>query len=240
MGHIRRVWRLSGRLEALLALVGEVGVLADIGTDHALVPAHAVLRGICTRAYAVDRREDPLRVAANTVATLQVGARVTLLCGDGFLPLEGLEVDTVVLAGLSGRTMISLCSAAPQRIASLSRLIVQPNGSLSALRAWAHSAGLWLLDENICEEGGRFFVSCAFGPGQGPDPAYLRSELPLEAAFELGPWLLGRRDPLAAQSYEQERARLQDLVAIGREEHRARLSVFEAACRMFEGLLSVR
>jgi len=226
------VWRLSARLEAILSLLGNAKVLADVGTDHALLPAHAVLRGLVERAYAIDLREEPLLGAARTVAELNVADRVTLIRGSGLQALRGRNVDAAVVAGLSGRTMLSWCRDCPDVLDELPRLVLQPNGHLTALRAWAHNAGLWLLDENICLDGKRFFVSCAFGPGTGPDPAYALAELSLEAAFELGPWLVHRRDPLAAECFADEHARLKELVARGQNRYRTKLEVYEAAQRL--------
>ncbi len=223
---------LPRRLEALLPLVGTVDCLADVGTDHALLPAHAVLRGHCQRAIAVDFREEPLRRASVTLARLGVSEHVTLLRGDGLAALEQASVDVVVLAGLGGRTLLSWCRAAPDLVGRVQRLVVQPNRHVSELRAWAYAAGLWLVDESICRERERFFVSCAFAPRSGPDPAYAESGLALEHAFELGPWLIRRRAPEAGEHYAEEAARLQELVNAGRSEHAARLAAYEAGCRL--------
>lgn len=201
--------------------------MADLGTDHALLPVHAVLRGICERAYGIDLREEPLRGAARTLIEFGVEDRVTLVLGDGLSALEGLPVDAAVIAGLSGRTMLSWFRAFPEVVSRVPRLIVQPNGHLPALRAWAHAEGLWLLDENVCREGKRYFTSCSFGTGVGEDPAYAGLGLSLVEAFELGPWLVRRRDGLAAEAYREECQRLGALVARGREEYRVALAIYE-------------
>lgn len=220
---------LPRRLDALLALTGEMRRLADVGTDHALLPAHAVLRGLCQHAVGVDLREQPLRAASETLSLLGVSDRVTLLRGDGLAALRQTTVDVVTLAGLSGRTLIAWCRGAPDVVGRLRRLVVQPNGHLRELRAWAYQSGMWLVDENICRERDRFFVSCAFAPATGPDPAYEGIGLALEHAFELGPWLLRRRDVESRESFAREHRRLQKLAAAGREQHRDRLAAYEAA-----------
>jgi tRNA (adenine22-N1)-methyltransferase len=225
--------QLPHRLEVLLPLMGRVDCLADVGTDHALLPAHAVLRGVCQRAIAVDVREEPLRRASETLLRLGVSDRVTLLRGDGLAALDQTDFDVVVLAGLGGRTLLSWCRGAPAVIGRAKRLIVQPNRQLGEIRSWAYSAGLWLVDENICREGERFFSSCAFAPGSGPDPAYAASELSLEQAFELGPWLVRRRVLEAGEHWEQEATRLRTLVAAGRVEHASRLAAYEVGCHVF-------
>lgn len=219
--------RLSVRFEAILSLLDQVDALADIGTDHAIVPTHAVLRGKCQKAWAVDINEEPLRRAALTLKSWGVDDRVQLVCGDGLLALREVEVEAVVLAGLSGRTMITWCDAAPALIGKLRRLIVQPNSQLAALRAWAHEHGLWLVDERICQQSQRFFVTCAFEPRSGPDPAYASLDLALDRAFELGPLLSRGRDPIVGRYYEQQHNRLSRLVTAGRAQHRALLHTYK-------------
>jgi len=219
---------LPRRLDALLALIGKVGCLADVGTDHALLPAHAVLRGVCERAVGVDIRAHVLAGARATLSLLGVEDRVTLVRGDGLAALAETPVDAVVLAGLGGRTLLSWCRAAPDVVRRLRRLVVQPNRQLAELRAWAYQAGLWLVDESICADGGRFFVSCAFVPGSGPDPAYAGSRLALEHAFELGPWLARRCAPDALVHYARELKRMETLAAGGRTEHIAQRSAYAA------------
>ncbi|MET0794034.1 MAG: class I SAM-dependent methyltransferase [Polyangiaceae bacterium] len=219
---------LKARLEALLELLVPCRLLADVGTDHALLPAHAVLRGLAERALAVDLRAEPLRGAARTLMSLGVGTRVDLIEGDGLSSLAGLNVDTVVLAGLSGATFVRWCAAAPEVVRGLARLVVQPNGHLAGLRRHIYECGLHLLDESIRLEGGRHFISCAFGPGTvGRDPAYERGGLTVEQAFELGPLLFTRRDPLALDYYGLQVRRLSPLVASGRSEHAASLAAFQ-------------
>ncbi len=224
---------LSRRLEALLDLSGPSTCLADVGTDHALLPAHAVLRGLAARAIAVDVLAAPLVHARATLARLGLTERVTVVQGDGFAPLGGHAVDVAVLAGLRGRTLLAWCRRAPHVVMSLRRLIVQPNGDLADVRAWAYGEGLWLVDETITWERGRCFVSCAFAPGRGPDPAYAGGDLSLAQAFELGPLLVRRRAAETGELYAREAARLEKLVAVGRADLEPELETYKRGRHLF-------
>jgi tRNA (adenine22-N1)-methyltransferase len=219
--------RLPRRLLDLLDLAGTSTCLADVGTDHALLPAHAVLRGIAARAIAVDVREAPLVQARATLARFGLTERVMVKQGDGLEPLAGHAVDVAVLAGLRGVTFLAWCRRAPGVVMSLRRLVVQPNGDLAEVRAWAHGEGLWLVDEKITWERGRCFVSCAFEPGRGPDPAYVEGSLSLTQAFELGPWLVRRRALGADELYAQHVSRLEKLVAVGRSDLQPELDAYK-------------
>jgi len=247
---------LRPRLEAVLALAGRGRLLADVGTDHGLVPVHAVRSGAFERALAIDVNEAPLEVARATVGAHGVAERVEVVLGDALAALGARDVDVLVLAGLSGRTFVNWCEAAPEVIARVRRVVIQPNGYLTLVRRYAHERELWLVDERVTLDGGRHFVTCAFEPRaferQGVDaraissvdPSYERSSLSLEAAFELGPLLAERRDPLAREMHEKERRRLvplalrEESAAIdgerGGERHQALLSIYEAGLRLWE------
>jgi tRNA (adenine22-N1)-methyltransferase len=216
----------------VLQLLEPCKLLADVGTDHGLLPIHAVRRGLARHALAIDLREEPLQGARRNLERAGEGARVTPLRADGFSGLTGRGVDAVVLAGLSGRTIERLCREAQLGLAELRQLVVQPNQGVETLRAWAHGAGLHLRDEAMVEEHGRAFVVCAFVPGTGQDPAYERTPAPLAVAFKVGPLLLARKDPVLRRYCEAQRKRLASLVCAGSRASSGELAEFTIACQL--------
>ncbi len=221
---------LSARLEAILGLLRPCALLADVCTDHALLPVAAVLRGLAAKAIAADLRAAPLRVAGRTIERARVADRVERLQGDGVAALAGRPVDALVMAGVSGELMIQLCEAAPGVLARVEQLILQANSDAGAVRAWALGHGWHLREETMVAENGRYFVVCAFAPGQGPDPAYALAGWTPEALCRLGPRLLARRDPVAGRWYEGQRDRVQALVTKGAGRLATELTEWQAAC----------
>jgi tRNA (adenine22-N1)-methyltransferase len=199
---------LSRRLQCVLELIRPCAVLADVGTDHALLPVAAVRSGIAERAIAADLREAPLRGARAHIERSGVADRVLAVKGDGLLALEHLEAQAVVIAGMSGESMLRLLDAAPALLARLGQLILQPNQNVHLVRAWALRNGWHLTDERMLEEHGRFFVVCAFAPAPGEDPAYSVPGWSEAALCSIGPWLLARRDSVALRWFERQRTRV--------------------------------
>ena len=222
---------LSRRLQCVLELVRPCAVLADVGTDHALLPVAAVRHGIAARAIAIDLREAPLRGARAHIERSGLADRVLVVQGDGLLALQHLEARAVVIAGMSGESMLRLIEAAPAQLARLEQLVLQPNQNVELIRAWARGRGWHLEDERLLEERGRFFVVCAFTPVQGEDPAYSVPGWTPAALCHVGPWLLARRDPVALRWFERQRERLSRCVAQGSSELLPELSIWEAACQ---------
>ncbi|MBW2460636.1 MAG: SAM-dependent methyltransferase [Deltaproteobacteria bacterium] len=220
-----------------MELLGPCRLLADVGTDHGLVPVAAVESGRAERALAIDVLRGPLAVAARTVRAAGMSDRVSLLHSDGLTGLAGRGVDAVVVAGMSGKTMQRICEAAPEVVAELEQLVVQPNGGAQIMRAFARRAGFHLTAERMVYERGQYFVTCRFSRRDGPDPAYDDEGLGLDEAeaFELGPLLLRRRDAVARDYYLMQRARLAGLVEGGAPGRAEELALFERAVALCSG-----
>lgn len=172
---------LSPRLAAVAAFVLPGAPVADVGTDHAYLPAHLVAAGVVPGAVACDRMPGPLQAAQRTVAEAGVAGRVDLRLGDGLAVLAPGEVATVVLAGMGGCLMCSILAARPEVLARVQRLALQPNAGEDALRRWLAAHGWRIAAEQLVTDAGREYVVMAAAPG---DPGPLT-----EADLVLGPHL---------------------------------------------------
>jgi tRNA A22 N-methylase len=217
----------------VLGLLAPCELLADIGTDHGLLPIATVSRGVTKQALAVDLREEPLRGARRNIERAGLRTRISTLQGDGAAAIVGRGVDALVLAGLSGRSIERLCRSAKEVLPYLQQLVVQPNQGADTLRAWALASGWHLRDEVMVEEGGRLFVACAFVPGSGEDPAYALEGWPVTTLCKAGPLLLARKDPRARRYYEAQRDRISDFAQANPVSAEEELSEWRALCEFF-------
>ena len=99
---------MSKRLAAIGALVTEGGILADIGTDHALLPIRLVLDGKVPRAIAMDVNEGPLARAGEAIRRAGLADRIQTRLSDGFAALKEGEADSAVIAGMGGDLVIRI------------------------------------------------------------------------------------------------------------------------------------
>lgn len=143
-------------------------VIADVGTDHALLPAWLVARGLAPRAIASDRAPGPLRAARRSLDALGVGARVELRCGEGLAVLAEGEAEVIVIAGMGGRKIAAIVDARRSLAAAHRRLVVQPLAHADEVRRWLCGAGWALVDEALCEERGEVRVVIAAEPARSP------------------------------------------------------------------------
>jgi tRNA (adenine22-N1)-methyltransferase len=223
--------QLSRRLQCVLEFLRPCAVLADVGTDHALLPVAAVRRGLVERAIAVDLREAPLVGARAYIEQSGLAGRVIAVRGDGLLAVPEGGLSAVVMAGMSGDSMLRILGAAPRVLDHVTQLILQPNQNVERLRAWAKASGWHLREECMLEERGQFFSVCAFVRAQGEDPAYRVPGWTEAALCSVGPWLLARQDTVALRWAERQRARISRWVERGVPRLQPELDLWEAACR---------
>ncbi len=220
---------ISTRLEAVLALLAPCRMLVDVGTDHALLPVAAVQRGLSERAIAKDLRDAPLVLARKNIEHAGLVDRIAMLKGDGLAALAEGAVDAVVMAGISGKLAVRLCSQAPHVLAGVSQLVIQANSDVSVVRAWGLQHGWHLKNEHMLSERGRFFVTCAFAKGTGEDRAYAVPDWSPSNLCLVGPHLLSRKDPAALAFCEWQCQRLGPLVKQHVHKLAPELQIWQAA-----------
>ncbi len=180
--------KLSKRLATIAALVPPGGRLADIGTDHAYLPVYLVTEGIVPSAVAGEVHEGPFRSAAEALAGVGLADRIDLRFGDGLAVLAPGEVDTAVIAGMGGATIVEILAARPEVTAALSCLVLQPMQGAGLVRRWLATAGWRLAAEALVEEDGRLYEVIAAAPGTAKEYEPI--------LYDIGPLLWARRHPL--------------------------------------------
>jgi tRNA (adenine22-N1)-methyltransferase len=161
---------------------------ADIGTDHGLLAAYLLDSGRVPQVVASDLRPAPLRRARQLLAARPLHASVRR--GDGLQVLAPGEVATVVIAGMGGRRIQRIVDHAPDVIATVQRLVLQPHSDWSRTRSWIATQRWRLLDEHIVYEKGEHHLVVAVHPRP-----YAAAPIYSDDDLELGPLLRCRREP---------------------------------------------
>ena len=164
---------LSPRLAAIAEQVPQGARLADVGTDHAYLPAWLLLAGRISGAVATDVREGPLQRGRETARLYKVEDRIVFRCCDGLAAVEPQEADTVVIAGMGGELMARIVERAPWTRGCT--LLLQPMSAQEVLRQWLVTHGYCIQRETLVREGEKFYgILTATG---GESPAYTLAEL---------------------------------------------------------------
>ncbi len=159
---------LDFRLQTVASLVRQGSRLADIGTDHALLPCALVQNGHCPLAIASDVRVGPCEAARRSVAAAQLEERVEVRLGDGLATVLPEEVDDIVIAGMGGETIAAILDAAPWTKEVRYRLVLQPMTRAEKLRRFLYENGFSIDEERIADDGKRCYtVMCVSYCGGG-------------------------------------------------------------------------
>ena len=205
---------LSPRLRMVGDLLPAGARLADVGTDHAYLPAALLLEEKISWAVAADLRQGPLDRARATVRTYGLTGRVAFRLCDGLTGIRPDEVDAVAVAGMGGETIATILNDAPWTRERDVPLILQPMTSMPDLRAWLRGSGFRIEKERLAREGDALYTALLVRAGEmGPlTPAELwagkNSGDPLRGAW-LDQWLARPGRALAGMA----RARGEDILA---------------------------
>lgn len=197
----------SERLRQIAARVKQHAPMADIGSDHALLPCDLVLKERVPTAIAVEVNEGPYRAAQNQVITLGLSERIDVRFGDGLTVIKPGEVTTVVIAGMGGSLIVDILRRGQPVLDKTERLVLQPNVAAASLRHWLIESGWELIDEELVLENSHYYdiLIAERGAPLAPYEAAL-SMTPTHFSFLLdaGPLLSYDRHPLLRHKGEQE------------------------------------
>lgn len=142
-------------------MVRKGNAVADIGTDHAYLPAYLILNGISPKTLACDIRKGPLENARKTVEHYGIEDKITLRLSDGFDEIEPFEAQDFIMCGMGGTLMEQLVSRAYWLKDKSKRIIVQPQSHAEDIRRFFVENGFEILFEDACTDGGKLYCAMA-------------------------------------------------------------------------------
>lgn len=152
---------LSERMLMAAKMVRKGNAVADIGTDHAYLPAYLILNGIAPKALACDVRKGPLENAKKTVEHYGIEGKITLRLSDGFDEIQPSEAEDFIMCGMGGTLMEQLVSRTHWLKDSSKRIIVQPQSHAEDIRRFFVENGFEILFEDACTDGGKLYCAIA-------------------------------------------------------------------------------
>jgi tRNA (adenine22-N1)-methyltransferase len=193
----------GGRLEAVAALVSPGSRVADIGTDHGLLPRLLLATGRASHCIATEQRGHGMQRARWLAGQEHLALRLELREGFGLRVLLAADrLDVVVLSGLGARTILRILEDGRDTVPRIGRLVIQPQSEQALVRRWLFEHGHAIVDERIALDRGRFYVAMAAEPGAEPGYEDL-SPAEREMIEEAGPCLLRSADPLVRDYWER-------------------------------------
>ena len=190
---------LDARLALAYDLYESCELAADIGTDHARLPAALLQRGRCQHMILTDLSGSALQNARNGMIRFRLADRVSLRQGNGLMPLKE-KCGMISVTGMGGRTVRDILLEGRSRLLGAS-LLLSAHTDLPLIREAVQRIGYHLDREEPCFCAGRFYLVIVARPGaEALSPREIRLGGPLfrSASEQLLPYLTRRRDVLRA------------------------------------------
>lgn len=192
---------ISKRLELVASFVPQGSILLDVGSDHAYLPIELVERGQIEAAIAGEVVVGPYQSAVKNVEAHGLEEKIQVRLANGLAAFEEADqVSVITIAGMGGRLIATILGEGLDKLASVERLILQPNNREDDLRIWLQGNGFRIVAESILEEAGKFYEILVVEAGQ----------MKLSASdLRFGPFLSKEASPIFVQKWQKEAAKLE-------------------------------
>lgn len=191
---------LDPRLSLVLDLYDTCDLAADIGTDHAHLPAALLQRGRCCRMILTDISDSALQNARSEIIRRGLSDRAELRLGDGLSPLHE-PCNVISVTGMGGRTIQSILLKGRNKLSGAT-LVLSAHTDWHLIRRAVMDIGYHLDREEPCYASGRYYLVLRARPGaESLTEQEIRLGKPLfrsSSAF-LTPFLKRRREILSVR-----------------------------------------
>ena len=155
---------LDPRLALAFDLYDSCETAADIGTDHAHLPAALLKRGRCQHMILTDVSPDALENARMEIIRQQLTDRVSFRLGDGLFPVTE-SCDMISVMGMGGRTIRDILLSGRSHLRGAS-LLLSAHTDWHLIRSAVQEIGYSLEKEEPCFSAGRYYLILRARPGQ--------------------------------------------------------------------------
>jgi tRNA (adenine22-N1)-methyltransferase len=212
---------LSKRLLKIAEHVPEGSKLADIGSDHALLPVYLAQHGLIVSAIAGELNAGPFAAALKQVEEADLKICIEVRKGDGLEVIVSGEVDVITIAGMGGQLIVQILMQGIAKLDQVQRLVLQPNVGEEAVRRWLVEQGWFLSGEYIIHEDGKTYEVLiadrlkqteSMNQTLYQDRQIAGKTIKSARLLAMGPYLITQADPIWIRKWEDELIKLQRIV----------------------------
>lgn len=127
--------------------------LADIGSDHAYLPASLIINHQIEFAIAGEVAKGPLENEKKEIAQLGLEKSLIPRLADGLAAVNKDDhIDTVTIAGMGGSLIAKILDEGQDQLVGVKQLILQPNVGENRVRQWLMNHQYQIENEQILNE----------------------------------------------------------------------------------------
>lgn len=148
---------ISERLKAVTGMVTKGKKVADIGTDHGYVPIYLVENSICSKVYAMDINEGPLKIADKNIAIHGLSDKIETIQSNGMEKLKDNMVDGAIISGMGGDLIVDILSRG-KNIKGINELVLSPHRRVDLVRKYLLENNWEIIDEKMLIDSGKYYT----------------------------------------------------------------------------------
>ena len=148
---------ISERLKAVAGMVTKRKKVADIGTDHGYVPIYLVENSICSKVYAMDINEGPLKIADKNIAIHGLSDKIETIQSNGMEKLKDNMVDGAIISGMGGDLIVDILSRG-KNIKCINELVLSPHRRVDLVRKYLLENNWEIIDEKMLIDSGKYYT----------------------------------------------------------------------------------
>ncbi|MCI8569079.1 MAG: SAM-dependent methyltransferase [Bacilli bacterium] len=186
--------KINARLKKIGDLVEANSFCLDVGCDHALLDIYLVRQNKNIRAVASDVKEGPVLQAKKNIEQEKLEEVIEVRLGDG-LSTYTKDIDTVIISGMGGRNIISICKNDMKNFKMVSTYILSPNNYQEDVKRFFVKNGYYIANEEFVKDKRFIYQIIILKKGK---KKYTKKE------FFFGPVFLLKKGPLFREYYERE------------------------------------
>ncbi len=157
---------LPERMKVLAELAKEYKTIADIGTDHGLIPNYLVSHNPSIKVIATDISEKCLAKSIKTSKLYGTEGQISHRVGDGLEPLEGEQLDCIIIAGMGGLLISDIIRRDLNVVKETGLLLLQPMNASELLRNNLRDLNFDIVGEELAKEEHRVYEILIVNPHQ--------------------------------------------------------------------------
>ena len=186
--------KINARLKKIGDLVEANSFCLDIGCDHALLDIYLVNQNKNIKAIASDIASGPVEQAKQNIKREHLETEIEVRLGDG-LSTYSEEVNTAIISGMGGRTIIGICKNNYKTFKKIDTYILSPNNYQEDVKRFMCKNGYYIENEEFVKDKKFIYQILIFKKGKRK---YTKKE------YFFGPVYLEKKGPLFREYYERE------------------------------------
>lgn len=186
--------KINVRLKKIGDLVEANSFCLDVGCDHALLDIYLVKQKKDIKAVASDIAEGPLEQAKNNIKREKLEKEIDVRLGYGLRTYTD-DINTIIISGMGGRTMISIFKDQPKVLKKVDTIILSPNNYQEDVKRYLTKNKFYISNEEFVKDGKFIYQIIIFKKGK---KRYSKKD------YFFGPVFLVKKGPLFREYYERE------------------------------------